>query len=79
METQILAAADGSLRQGFIEGGVAVELVPVRDWKGSVPKHITLKRIQRAWGWRGMDHNIADAVGIGDWYIRKQLKFEAIG
>lgn len=52
-----------------------VELIPVNRWKGTVPKHITQRRIKKHWGWQGgkRDHNEADAVGIGDYYIRKVL------
>lgn len=48
-----------------------VRLVPVRMWKGTVPKEITQKRVRKYWDWAGEDHNEADAVGIGDWYLRK--------
>lgn len=48
-----------------------VTLVPVRKWKGNAPKSITQARVVKHWNWSGTDHNEADAVGIGDWAIRK--------
>jgi hypothetical protein len=48
-----------------------VTLVPVRKWKGNTPKSITQARVAKHWNWSGRDHNEADAVGIGDWAIRK--------
>ena len=70
-----LMACVFSLRQALLEGCVTVELVTVSQWKGQTPKRITQKRVRKHWGWRGEDHNEADAVGIGDWYVRKSLKF----
>lgn len=50
-----------------------VRFVPVRKWKGTVPKEITQRRVQRRWGVTigddGVDHNVIDAIGIGSWYI----------
>lgn len=53
-----------------------VVMVPVQQWKGNVPKEITQRRVVKYWGCRSGDDNITDAVGIGDWYIRKQLKYK---
>lgn len=50
---------------------IKVHLVPVNRWKGNAPKHITAKRVKRYWGHAGQDDNETDAIGIGDWYIRK--------
>jgi len=60
------------------EKEVECVLVPVNKWKGNVPKEVTQKRILTHWGihftgWTTDDE--ADAIGIGDWYIRKQLGF----
>lgn len=60
-----------SIRGRVISYGGHVIMVPVRRWKGTVPKAVTARRIQRAWNWTGSDHNEADAVGIGDWWLRK--------
>ena len=68
-----LSVLVGAIRYMFaIEAGIAVELVTVRQWKGQVPKEVTIRRIRKHWGWTGRDHNEADAVGIGDWYLRKR-------
>lgn len=56
--------------------GIEVILVPVLRWKGTTPKEVTRKRVKRWWGWDGVDHNECDAVGIGDWYVRKMLRYE---
>lgn len=57
---------------------IKVDMIPVNKWKGTVPKKITQMRVKRAWGFCPKDHNEADAVGIGDWYIRKQLKYKKL-
>ena len=60
-----------SLRTTGVALGCRVHLVPVSRWKGQVPKEVTQRRVRTHWGWQGEDHNEADAVGIGDWYLRK--------
>ncbi len=49
-----------------------VILIPVRKWKGSQPKHLTQRRIRNHWHFENVNHNICDAVGIGDWLLRKR-------
>lgn len=63
----------GALKALFTEN---VIMVPVQKWKGNVPKEITQRRVLRYWRCKSGDDNITDAVGIGDWYIRKQLKYK---
>jgi len=70
-----LGALVFSIRSTALMEGVDVTLVSVAKWKGNLPKKITQKRIRTRWGWEGKNHNEADAVGIGDWYIRKSLRF----
>lgn len=53
-----------------------VVLVPVRKWKGNLPKEITQRRVAKRWNWQGTDHNEADAVGIGDWLIQNSANME---
>lgn len=55
---------------------VDVMLVGVTKWKGQTPKRITQRRIMKHWKVLCKDHNEADAVGIGDWFIRKYLQLE---
>jgi Holliday junction resolvasome RuvABC endonuclease subunit len=64
-----------SLRLAMLYEGVDVTLVTVRKWKGSLPKRVTQQRVRRYWSWSKSDHNEADAVGIGDWYVRRCLKY----
>lgn len=59
-------------------GKVEVWLVPVSRWKGQTKKEITELRIRRAWSWSGKDHNESDAVGIGDWWLRKAGRAKTI-
>jgi len=53
-----------------------VYLIPVRNWKGQLPKQLTTKRVNQKYGtkfnWRTKQHNIADAVALGDWYLTKR-------
>lgn len=58
-----------------VKAGVDVMLVGVSKWKGQTPKRITQRRIMKHWRVLCEDHNEADAVGIGDWYIRKHLEY----
>lgn len=80
-----LAFLVGSLRSFFLTSPSSptvplssVELIPVNNWKGTLPKHITRRRIKRHWNieTQEIDHNEADAIGIGDWYFRKFKKYE---
>lgn len=56
--------------------GREVMMVPVQRWKGNVPKEVTQKRVAKHWNCKSGDDNITDAVGIGDWYIRKSLGYK---
>lgn len=71
-----LTAVAFALRERLRVMGMNVTMVPVSRWKGQTPKKITQMRVRRVWGWEGADHNEADAVGIGDWWIRKGPKAE---
>ncbi len=73
-----LNAAAFSIRQALMGLSVSVTMIPVRRWKGNSPKLVTQRRIERAWGVSGVNHNAADAVGIGDWYIRKYFGFNVV-
>lgn len=69
-----LSACVWAIRQAmrYVAPVMHVELVNVNKWKGQTPKSVTQMRVRRHWGWDGKDHNEADAVGIGDWWIRKK-------
>lgn len=62
-----------TLRAKFESIGCPVNFAPVTVWKGNTPKSITQMRIKRKWGWNGDDHNEADAVGIGSWFISRRV------
>lgn len=65
-----------SLRQALLSGNIPranIILVTVSRWKGQCPKDITMKRMLTKYNLsyndvRG-DHNITDAIGLGDWYM----------
>lgn len=57
----------------------SVKLVEPSVWKGQKDKEVTMRRNRRHWKWEGSNHNESDAVGIGDWYIRKFLEFKIDG
>lgn len=67
-----LCATAWSIRQAFVDDGREVMMVPVRTWKGNLPKSVTAARMRKHWGWKGEDHNESDAVGIGDWFVRRK-------
>jgi len=71
-----LIACVFSLRQMFLDLDEEVVLIPVTKWKGQVPKEVTQRRVRKYWKWKGTDHNEADSIGIGDWYIRKELQWK---
>lgn len=70
-----LTAVVFALYGALVGAGMKCELVPVSRWKGNVPKRITEKRVLLHWGCRSGNDNVIDAVGLGDWYIRKHLKY----
>jgi Holliday junction resolvasome RuvABC endonuclease subunit len=70
-----LMALAFSLRQLFILTGYQVQMVPVNTWKGQLPKVITARRMKKHWNHSSSCNDETDAVGIGDWYIRKQLQY----
>jgi hypothetical protein len=59
----------GMITGGLICSGWDIRLVSVQRWKGNVPKHITMMRVQRATGWTGKNHNESDAIGLGLWAL----------
>lgn len=54
---------------------IRVGYIPVHTWKGQLPKQLTTQRVNRKYhttfNWRTKEHNIADAVALGDWYLTK--------
>lgn len=68
-----LAVCAGMIAGMMNERGYDVVFVLVATWKGQVAKEVTQRRVLRRYGIRG-DHNMIDAVGIGDWYCRKRKR-----
>jgi hypothetical protein len=62
----------GMLRY-IADGCSDIDLVPVLDWKGNLPKQLTTVRVTKKYGvkldWRSKEHNTADAIALGDWYL----------
>lgn len=53
-----------------------VFLIPVRQWKGQIKKPVTWKRNKQHWNFQSDNHDIQDAVGLGDYWIRKKYKIK---
>ena len=57
--------------------GCDVLYIPVSNWKGQLPKQLTTMRVNRKYNlslnWRTKEHNAADAIAMGDWWITKNL------
>jgi hypothetical protein len=63
-------------REKWIAGG-KVLFVPVGVWKGQVGKGVTARRMKRRYsisvkGEVGCGGDTYDAIGVGDWYVRKR-------
>jgi hypothetical protein len=68
---------------GYLAGALQAEnyirwvrYIPVRDWKGQLPKQLTTLRINRRYGlelnWRTKENNVADAIGIGHYWLKRR-------
>lgn len=55
-----------------------IRYVPVYKWKGQLPKQLTTKRTNRRYkldlDWKTKEHNAADAIGIGHWFLNERRK-----
>ena len=75
----LLRTPHGLASLPVLTGRPEVTLYPVSVWKGTTPKEITQKRMTRYWGWdpnaKGSSHDEADAIGIGDYHIRRVLQY----
>lgn len=70
-----LTALAFSIRTHFSHKSLAeIAMIPVKKWKGDQKKSITAMRVKRYWRHVDVDDNETDAIGIADWYFRKQLK-----
>jgi len=65
-----------SLRWSF----PVIAVIP-RAWKGQLPKEVTKNRLRESYvpcyytkrEWNRLDHNIADAIGVGHWRIHGRV------
>lgn len=65
------------MKLSFLIGGIASEagnvgsvyLVPVRQWKGTLPKNVVIDRLRKKHGYKADEFRADewDAVGIGHW------------
>ena len=60
-----------AVRQMCLEEGIGVYLLPVRKWKGNLPKEITQLRMKRRWGVVSKSNDEIDAIGIGTFYLER--------
>lgn len=75
-----LAACSYLIAGRAIEGGFRVELIPVQQWKGSVPKDVIYRRLleiyggglPRGGGSKPWNHDAIDAIGIARYWVRHQ-------
>lgn len=51
-------------------GAKNTELIKVSQWKGQLPKHVTQRRMESKYHTRFKTDHEADAVGLGDYYLR---------
>ena len=63
----------GALWQWGRESGLSPILVPVREWKGQLPKEITRKRVEDKFCIKTKNTHEADAIGLGLYYLRKVI------
>jgi len=56
-----------------LEAEDGIHLVTPRQWKGGLPKTVTAQRVKDKYSLikDETNHNVLDAVAIGDWYLRK--------
>ena len=54
------------------ELGIPFETYTPIQWKGNIPKEVTIRRINRKYGTSISDNNVADAVGIAAYHISQQ-------
>lgn len=65
-----------SLRTTLCINSINGRFVLVSKWKGNTPKRVTLHRILKRWQVSPADHNEADALGLGDWYLKNVLRYD---
>ena len=79
-ESGFVARESGALQKlTFFIGMVCfldnVALVTPRQWKGQMPKLVTRNRLVKKYpdkDFATIDHNVIDAIGIGEWFCKKE-------
>jgi len=66
-----------AVRQELFNYVEVVKLIPVRTWKGQMPKSLTASRVKKHWGFTSQCDDIVDAVGIGNYWIREIMRFKS--
>jgi hypothetical protein len=69
----------GALWQWGRERELVPILIPVREWKGQLPKEITRKRVEDTFGIKTKNMHEADAIGLGLYYLRKVTQNDSTG
>jgi len=62
-------------------GPVGITLVPVRAWKGQLPKDVSTMRTKHAMGWSarpGLPHSRTDA-NMPHWFPKNEHEWDALG
>lgn len=47
-------------------------LIPVTEWKGQLPKHVTQKRMEQKYGVKFATDDESDACGLGDYWLTER-------
>jgi len=69
----------GALWQWGRERQLSPVLIPVREWKGQLPKEVTRKRVEDTFGIKTKNTHEADAIGLGLYYLKKATQNDNTG
>jgi len=77
-----LAYLCGAIEMSAFVNKLSTTLIEPHEWKGSMKKEITTKRVNKTFGLafraNTIEHNIADAIALGTWFC-EQYKLELQG
>jgi len=58
---------------GYVHNlGRSIDFYEPMKWKGTLPKHVTQKRVREQFGLDEAE-DIMDAIGLGNWYLSNNL------